>query len=187
LSSNIAAWGDSLTRAYAPKLALAYPARTVFNGGVGGESSAQIRVRMVADTEKATWIAVLWYGRNNWQQQAAILRDLALSVESLAAGNERFVVMSVLNGNTPAQRSGGVDYNKFMLLNEAIAAAYPNNYLDIRSYLVSMYDPTKPQDVIDHSYDVVPSSLRTDVVHLTSAGYQLVANRVKQFIDTKGW
>lgn len=185
LSSNIAAWGDSLTRGYAPKLAAVYPDRIVFNGGVGGETSPQIRTRMVADTEKANWITVLWYGRNNWQWQSQVLHDLDLSVRALAPGNGRFIVMPVFNAST--QRAGTADYNKIMMLNEAIAAAYPNNYLDIRSYLVSKYDPTNPQDVIDQSFDVVPASLRTDIVHLTPAGYQLVADRVKQFIEAKGW
>lgn len=185
LSSNIAAWGDSLTRGYAPKLALDYPQRTVSNGGVGGETSPQIRVRMVADTDKANWIAVFWYGRNNWQWPEQVLRDIDLSVRALAPGNARFVVLPVLNASN--QYTGTADYNRIMLLNEAIAAAYPSNFLDIRGYLVSLYDPTTPQDVADHANDVTPSSLRTDIVHLTPAGYQRVADRVAQFIAAKGW
>ena len=83
-----------------------------------------------------------------------------------------------------------------MELNSALAATYPNNYFDIRSYLVSQYDPTNPLDVLDHENDVWPASLRahnltgtlaaaigdsdtTIYLNVTSAVHPIVSNILK--------
>jgi hypothetical protein len=113
-SPNVAAWGDSLTPAYALNLQLLVPDRTLFNGGVIGQTSTQIAARQ-------------------------------------------------------------------------LAARYPDNYIDMRAWLVSHYDPQNPQDVIDFGNDAVPSSLRYDEIHLRNEGSVLVAQRVKAFIEGKGW
>ena len=42
-------------------------------------------------------------------------------------------------------------------------------------------------DAAPSSNDAVPSSLRYDVIHLRNEGSVLVAERVKAFIDAKGW
>jgi hypothetical protein len=65
--------------------------------------------------------------------------------------------------------------------------------LDIRSYLVSLYDPANPQDIQDHASDIPPSSLRAhwnggiDLVHLSPQANAKVAQRVAEFINQRGW
>lgn len=187
LSSNIACWGDSLTEFFALNLQLLEPNRQVFDGGLLGQTSTVIANTQTADTTMTNWISVFWYGHNNDDDPATIKADIARSIAHLAPGNNRFIVMSLVNKAQPDEERGTPEYATIMQLNADLAALYPDNYLDIRAWLVSHYDPNNPQDVIDFSNDVPPSSLRYDEIHLQNQGSVLVAERVKQFIDAKGW
>ena len=131
----------------------------VYNGGVGGNTSTQIATRMLAATDKYGDITIIWAGRTNYWSQSQVLADVA-SMVSVLSSPKQFLVMSVLNGNLPGETKGSSNYNAIVSMNNALAAAYPNNYLDIRSYLVSQYNQENPADVIDHSNDTVPYSLR---------------------------
>jgi hypothetical protein len=186
LSSNIAAWGDSLTPAFALNLQVLMPDRVVFNGGVPGETSTQVAMRLLADGDHRNWITIFWAGQNNEDQPAQIKADIAASLAALVAGNSRFIVMSVMN--KASEPKGTPAYAVIMQLNAELAARYPNNYLDIRSMLVNRYDPNQPQDVIDFYNDVPPSSLRFDAEgHLRNEASLMVAAQVKQFIAQHGW
>ena len=57
----------------------------------------------------------------------------------------------------------------------------------MRDFLVNQYDRSNAQDVQDFQNDVVPSSLRFDEIHLNNQGSVLVATRIRDFIDAKGW
>ena len=186
LSSNIACWGDSLTPAFALNLQVLVPSRTVFDGGFLGQTSAFILQQQLADTSMTTWINVLWMGHNNITDPAGIKSDIAAAIAHLAPGSRRFIVLSLLNNAYTAPK--GTDaYVRDLKLDADLAALYPDNYIDVRSMLVAAYDPNNPQDVIDFQNDVVPSSLRYDDIHLRNEASVLVAQRVKQFIDAKGW
>ena len=187
LSANIACWGDSLTVFSAANLQLLYPNRTVFNGGVVGETSTQNAARQMADSSMTAWISVLWYGNNNTTDPASTKTDLAASIAHLVPGNTHFIVLSVFNKATPAEIKGGPVYDTIVRLNNELAQLYPQNYIDMRAWLISHYNPNDPQDVMDVQNDVVPSSLRSDEIHLRNEGSVLVAQRLKQFIDEKGW
>ena len=187
-SPNIAAWGDSLTPPFAANLQVLYPARVVFDGGMAGQTSTEISARQRADTSgRNAWINIFWYGTNNPTQPAQIKADIAASVAALAPGNDRFLVLGVVNKDRPEEIRGGAVYNTIVQLNKDLAAAYPDNYLDIRSYLVNHYNPSVPQDVIDFQNDVMPFSLRHDEGHLNNDGSVLVARRIQEFINAKGW
>ena len=192
---SIATWGDSLTNGTGASVAgTRYPAvlgtlfdpdRTVYNGGVGGETSTQIRARMVADTTYNYRCVVLWAGRNNYTDTQTVLDDLAAMVAHVGSG--RYVVMTVLNGEYANEYAGGVAYRQIVDLNAAIMALYPANYIDIRTQLVAAYDSGSPQDVTDNGHDIPPASLRSDNIHLNDAGYAIVADRVFNFITAHGW
>lgn len=194
-SAGIAAWGDSHVAGLpdnpaAPGLAAMLrelSGREVFDGGLGGQTSTQIAERQTADTAHDAWVTIFWYGGNNQTQPATVQADIARSVASLAPGNNRFVVLPVINQASPWERRGGADYQTIMDLNAALASAYPNNYLDVRSYLVGLYDPANPADVADFQDDVVPTSLRVDGIHLNAAGARAVARRLLEFLAAKGW
>lgn len=186
-SRNIAFWGDSLTPPVAANLQMLYPDREVYDGGVDGETSAQIAARQLADTAHRAWLNVFWYGQNNPSDPARIKADIAASVAALAPGNHRFLVLAVVNQDKPAELRGGVVYEGLIRLNGELAALYPQNYLDMRAVLVAAYDPTSAQDREDFQNDVLPTSLRIDEIHLRNEGSLLVATKVKEFIDGKGW
>ncbi|HKB53827.1 MAG TPA: hypothetical protein VKD22_07490 [Ramlibacter sp.] len=187
-SRNIAIWGDSLTPAVAANLQYLCPDRTVFDGGVNGQTSTQIAARQMADQGRMSWIAVLWYGANNPGEPAQIEADVAASIAALAAaGNNRFLVLSVVNEATPESIRGGPVYATIIQTNTALASRYPANYFDIRSYLVAQFDPNQPQDVIDNQNDVPPTSLRYDEIHLRNPGSLLVAAKIKELVEARGW
>lgn len=195
-SANIAAWGDSHTSGlpdngavpgYVVPLRQLAQGRTVFDGGIAGQTSAQIADRQVRDDAHDDWVNVFWYGGNNESEPEQIKADLARSIASLAPGNNRFIVLSVVNQASPWERRGSDGYRTIVTLNQQLAQLYPDNYLDIRSFLVGLADPANPMDVIDAQDDVPPTSLRADGVHLNATGAQAVARRVLAFITAKGW
>ena len=183
---EIAAWGDSLTLGNQDGTGTTYPgvlaqltARSVYNGGVSGQSSTQIATRMLADTSRYGDLTIIWAGRNNYWSQEVVLADIASMVYQLPSPRH-FLVLSVLNASY--EGIGTTGYNEVIALNQALQAAYPNNYLEIRSLLVAQYDPTSGQDISDHAMDVPPTSLRFDNLHLNAAGYTFVAGAVSRAI-----
>jgi hypothetical protein len=161
------------------------PQRTVYDGGVSGQTSTQIAARHTADTAHRGDITVLWFGRNNVTDPSQILADVAASVAHLTTS--RFLVLSVINGDYPDEILGAPGHDQIVQLNADLAAAYPSNFLDVRAFLVSRYDPANPQDVMNHAQDVPPSSVRTDAVHLSARGSLLVAQQVRDFLQARAW
>lgn len=181
---DIAWWGDSLTQICASSLQQAFPDRTVFNGGVSGQTSAQILERVKADADHRGWINLFWYGHNDYYKDDT-RANIDESVKWLQ-GNPEFVVLSMLTWSGTGYR-GTTEYTETLRVNSGFAASYPDNYLDIRTYLVGLYDPSSPQDVQDHANDLVPTSLRFDTIHLNASGCQAVAAKIKEVITSKGW
>ncbi|HSI54401.1 MAG: hypothetical protein ACAH21_10110 [Ramlibacter sp.] len=187
LSNDIAFWGDSMVPPAAANLALLFPGRTTYNGGIAAQSSYDVAPRVVADTARHSWISVFWFGHNNKTDPNQVKADMATSVGALSAGNNRFVVLAIVNKTVAEEAKGTPIYQNLIQLNNDLAAAYPDNYIDMRAWLVAHYNPNIPQDVIDFNNDQIPSSLRHDVDHLNNDGSVLVAQRVAQFINAKGW
>lgn len=196
LSSGIAMWGDSLTWGVASQLQGLVGNRQVFNGGVIGETSMQIADREVADTSHRDWVSLFWYGHNNLKDPATIdlqrdpaqvKADIARSVAALAPGNTHFLVLSVVNQDKPGERRGEPVYQAILQLNAELAAAYPNNYFDIRSWLVAQADPNNPDDAASLQADLPARSLRWDEVHFTLDGSTAVARKIKELLDARGW
>lgn len=176
-------WGDSITAGdgastttnkYPQALGI-YSGFRVSNGGVSGENSTQIRARQTAASN--TWYqpTIIWAGQNNFSSTNTVATDIAAMVANLeSVGNtNRYLVLSIL-GQTNYYR-GTANYAIVTNLNGMLAATYGQNFVDIRSYLISRYNPTNAQDVIDYANDVVPSSLRADNQHLNDYGYPAVA------------
>lgn len=178
-----AAWGDSLTAGasftpYPTALSNLNEGALTYNLGVSGETSAQVRTRFLADTTKHGYFTIIWVGHNDVADLSGVADDVADMVAAL--GHSNYLVMSMLNDED--QTVGTGNYNAIVALNAALAAAHPDNFLDIRTELVAAYDPNEAQDVLDHANDVPPTSLRTDHLHLNTAGYAVVAARVNAFL-----
>lgn len=194
--SPIVGWGDSLTAGpnTTPWLtqlaALTTPERPFQNGGVSGQTSAQILSRCQAGPAMPTDIAVIWAGRNDpgaLISQASTLANIAAMIATLP--HSRYLVLSVPNGDASSEYAGGASYNAILSLNAALAAAWPRAYVDMRSILVAAYNPSIAQDVIDHGRDVPPSSLRLsgDFLHYNAAGHAVIAAEIDRQIAARGW
>jgi hypothetical protein len=164
---SVACWGDSLTQGNQDLTGVSYPSALepllgvpVYNEGIDGQTSPQVAARMLAAPNMYGDTDVFWVGRDNLMQQSQILSDMASMVNALTSSPKRYLVLSVPNADDIWEVKGAPSYKTVMALNSALAAAYPDHYLDIRSYLVTQYDPTQPLDVFDHENDVWPASLR---------------------------
>lgn len=174
-------WGDSLTEGAG---GIPYPTQLeglsdwrTSNHGRGGETSTQIRTRMIADTASHAHPTVIWAGRNNASDTATVLADIAAMVNALPHRN--YLVLSVLNGDFGAEEhTGGPVWASITGINAQLATTYGERYIDIRSTVIARFDPALPQDVIDHGNDVPPGSLRVDGIHLNSTGYRIVAEAI---------
>ena len=191
LNTHIATWGDSLTAGNEDGTGVTYPNQlaidlgyTVYNGGVGGQTSSQIAGRMLADTSKYSWPTIIWAGRNDGCSISGAETNIASMVSALqSVGNSHYLVLGIINGTTEGVGTGA--YTCITQLNSDLATAYGSHFIDIREYLVSLYNPALPQDVIDHGNDTPPTSLRApgDTLHLNAAGYRAVAQRINQSIS----
>ena len=173
-NKTAALWGDSLTYQLAPYLRLGTLFQ-VFNLGIGGDTSIGIRTRFeIAPPEQVNADAIMiWAGRNNYSSMDQVKSDVARMVVRCPSN---FIVLAVLNGSfEPYPVTGYLDITG---LNSDLAATYGNRYWDVRSYRVSKHDQSA-QDLTDVANDVVPTSLRSDAVHLNAAGYALVAAGLK--------
>ncbi|OGX91100.1 hypothetical protein BEN49_05515 [Hymenobacter coccineus] len=175
--SNIAAWGDSFTDSnYGryPQTLAQLSSYAVYNGGVGGQTSVQVKDRMVADVAKHTWPTIIWVGRNDAGNPAQVQASIAAMVAALA--HTDYLVLSVCNGE--GEGKGTAAYGQITTLNSALAQTYGRHYLNVRSYLVSEYDPNDAQDTADYTADIPPHSLRQDFLHPNVAGSDLIAQYV---------
>ncbi len=137
--------------------------------------------------QRQSAINIFWLGRNNFGDTLQVKADIAAAVAFLNPQNNKFIILSILNGDYPSERADGGDYDKIIELNNDLQLLYPDNYIDIRSYLINQYNPEDAQDIIDFNNNVVPSSLRSDNLHLNTTGYDLVALEVFNFIEEHGW
>ncbi|WP_324671976.1 GDSL-type esterase/lipase family protein [Hymenobacter sp. GOD-10R] len=177
-TSNVAAWGDSFTDSNFGR----YPAvlsrlsgYNVKNLGVGGQTSAQVKTRMLADAEKRTWPSIIWAGRNDTRDQLAQTQaNIATMVANLTHTN--YLVLSVFNGD--GEGKGTYAYQQILALNAALAKTYGSHYLDVRSYMVTQYNTSSSQDAVNFTADIPPVSLRQDFLHPNNAGSDLIANYI---------
>jgi hypothetical protein len=127
---------------------------------------------------------VIWAGRNNSGSPSQVEADIAAMVAALPSP-KRYVILAVLNGSSEGTGTGA--YTSITSINTYLASTYPNNYFDIRTYLVQhgLTDaglaPTG-QDSTDIGNDLPPTSLRFDNIHLNTFGYSVVAAQVAKWI-----
>jgi hypothetical protein len=189
--SALAGFGDSFTAGFTD-LVGGYPerlsnlsGRIMVNNGIGGATSQVIRDNFLAHPEQWLNSTIIWSGYNNRDQGPQIKSDVKRMVDSLLAhGNTRFLILTIPNG--PADSAvGGTHYmwyDSIKSVQTYFTALYPGHVVDVRTFLVSKYDPALPNDVLAHSQDQIPPSLRTEAypngVHLTKTGYFYVAKLI---------
>ena len=186
-SKKIVCWGNSLTKSISG--ATAFPVQLSFamnketlNKGVGGENSTQIMNRFLVDTALWKFPTIIWSGRNNYSDTTTVKANIKRMVDSL--NHDNYLVLSIINGEYTSEYKEATNYLKLTALNIALAKEYGNHFVDVRTPLVAAYDPDIAQDVIDYSHDIVPSSLRLDLIHLTTTGYAIVVEEIIKKINT---
>lgn len=183
--ADIVAWGDSMTYGTGadhpdkgektwPKWFTEFSGIKVIKKGVGGESSKQIRDRMLAEPSLHQEFTVIWAGRNNYPGPEWVKKHIAEMVAALNHNN--YLVVGITNKTDEPKGSERLEIMD--TLNADLKATYGIRFVDVRPLLVAAYDETQPQDVIDHENDVVPASLRSDKLHLNTAGYKVVAQAI---------
>ena len=183
-NSTIRFYGDSLTNGLGintyPSKVGALSGYQALNFGIGGETSTQIRTRLVADTARQNMPTVIWAGRNNFQSPTTVKADIAAMVAAL--GHNRYLVLGVTNATQSDEYVGQPYHTTISQLNTDLAAIYGTRFIDIRSILVNAGTNTG-QDLIDKNNDAIPLSLRTDTIHLNRLGNNVVADAVYAKID----
>jgi hypothetical protein len=139
------------------------------NGGVEGNISTQVATRYLASPEFWNLPLIIRVGNNNIASTSTILADIASMIAVNTSG--KFLILPPLNGQAANFQSGGSLYVNLTSLWTSLVAAYPNNTYDDRADLVAAYDPANPVDVLNHTEDRVPASLRliSNVFNITAA------------------
>lgn len=184
-NTTVAAWGNSLTYGFGSSkpIVTSYPGQlslltgyNVVNLGISGQTSTQITARFLADTIHRNLPTIIEVGRNDLPDTSVIHSNLASIISALnAVGNNRYLIITILNKNTSSEYSGTSLYNTIVSVNNYTKTLYPGHVLAWRDSLVAHYNPSLPQDVIDHGHDVPPTSLTYDGLHENNAGYALEA------------
>lgn len=189
--TNVVGWGDSMienaflasTDRWIAVLA-GLLNRKASNQGIGGQTSTQIATRANADVRFIDRIRIIWAGTNGPDAGNTVLGDIQSMVNYQPT--TKFIILPSMNSST--EISGSAGYINKMGNNAAVQAAYPNNWLDVRSMIIALQAPGGPyQDGTAYAQDVITAALRTDSLHLNAAGYALVAQYVYNFIIAKGW
>jgi len=134
----ISCWGDSTTygsgatHGYPYYLQLLSGVPTI-NNGLGGATSTQILTTFQAHPEQWGNLTIGWSGRNNFSSPTQVLSDVSAEVQSINHTN--YLICSVINWPTETNTTEG--YALITNLNAQLQSLYPNNFLDVRKWLIS--------------------------------------------------
>lgn len=104
--------------------------------------------------------------------------------------SSRILYLTSLTTSTDTVGTSG--YNAVASWNTWLISTFGSQVLDIRRYLIDSgltdagISPTA-QDLTDIAGDTVPTSLRSDTIHLTNVAYALVGTRVYAKLQSLGW
>lgn len=130
-----------------------------------------------SDVEDCTLL--LWAGRNGYRDTAGVVDDIFRTMELWRKRGQPAFVISIINGVDEGQ--GSAAYQAITRLNEEIERRYPDQYVDVRRWLIdeapkAMSLTLSPQGIEDTSADTVPADLRKDGIHLTPATNRALAS-----------
>lgn len=134
--------------------------------------------------------SIFWLGRNNASSTDRIMEDVQASIDALAPGKARWLVLGVVN--SIPEITGTATHTAILELTRRQKALYGRRFVDIRRLLidyglqVANITPTAT-DTQNINNDTVPMSLRSDSVHLNSIGNQVVARFVMERLVEFGW
>ncbi|NKN34892.1 hypothetical protein HFC70_00830 [Agrobacterium sp. a22-2] len=127
-------------------------------------------------------IAWIWSGRNDYIASATVKANIAAMIASL--GHTRFLVASVLNASGEGTGSSALD--TITALNADLAGLYGRRFVDLRAALLANHNGSSG-DLEDIAAGIPPRSLRSDNIHLSDAGYAVVAGVMQAATVARGW
>lgn len=133
--------------------------------------------------------AIFWSGNNDTQSiyRPEVDGNVTRMVEFLKPQDKRFIVIGMAIASDADRLKGTPYYTDTMALHKKWRERWPNNFIDITAVLQRHYDPNNPTDVQNLIDGCIPSSLRSDTIHLNEAGKQIVANHIYNFMLQRGW
>lgn len=178
---GIAGWGDSFTvgtggtSSWLDRTPIRQTqGRIRYNGGVGGETAAQIQTRFNANPDYYNWYNVFFgNGRNGIlvTPSATIIDILQANIAQL--GHNDWMVTSIHNKRDGTEDRGSANYNLIVNHNIALSTAFGANYVDTRRQLI---DACVSSDPADYALDRPGSSMTdADGLHPNNAGYDTIA------------
>lgn len=179
--NQINAWGDSFIGAGAlhkwSQIFGNLYGKSMVHNGVGGDTSTQIKDRMILSSTTATDIVIIEAGINNWFDPETIKADIAEMVSTIP--HDHYIVSAVIGRNNNADfQIGGSAWTTLVTLNTDLAAIYPNNFVDIRRALTEAYDPNIPAEVTAHNLDITTTRLQDDGLHPTDDGQYAICRAI---------
>jgi subtilisin family serine protease len=196
---NMVAFGDSFTElAYLTNpsdhwtnILAARMGRLVADAGIGGQTSTEVTNRSITDINYTDRAHIFFSGTNGPDSGHTVLGDIQAAVAALPAGTKYLILPSF---NSDNERAGSAGYINKMANNAAVAAAFPNNWLDIRSMLIALSLPGQPyQDSAAITNDVLSAQLRffngtsTDALHPNALCVSLYAAMIGDRLIADGW
>jgi hypothetical protein len=168
--SHITGWGDSLTTTtmtggpdaeyhLMPQIRREFtPARRAFDRGTGGQDSAQVAARRLADLDLTNTVSQYITGRNGVDGPAVVARTLDMIDWAEPSARDRFTVGNI----TPdaSEVNGSAARATLDAANAYIQAAFPEDYFDITAELLQHGDHSD-EDNADIAVGIPPRSLRT--------------------------
>lgn len=162
--------GDGATTTWFATLAGGYsPARAVWNDAAGGQSVFTLRDRMLADTRRRDWPAILYDRRNGGETAAAYLAALETAVSTLSG---RFLILPQVAMADGAEPPDALAIHAE--INAGIRARWPGN----------TFEATAEAALLSA---LAPGSTRADGLHRNNAGQAIEAAAVRAWLDAKGW
>lgn len=134
---------------------------------------------------------VIEVGRNNFTDPAVVIRDINAIRAAHGTSSAPFLVLAVPTAS--GETVGTVPYSRIKRLNHALRAAFPNEFVDIRRYLIDRGlvvtgTPAVASDVDQVIADTIPQSLLVGPTydHPNATGYKAIAAAVLDGLSRVG-
>ena len=171
--------------------------RRLNNGGAVSVPAGTKIVSKTADQYNDN-VSIIWAGRNDVafgypHEVDGTVANVQTMVNNLSTDIKRFLVVSVTTATNEyegSQYSG--TYNKVLQINEQLSELYPNNYVDIRDYLIHqcIYDmgitPTQA-DLDNMNRDTLPPSIMADEIHPNTTAREYIARYIYNEMLKRDW
>lgn len=177
LTTSAAAWSDSMWGTCSTPLSKILRGAPVYNGGVGGQTSDEVRDRFLGTSDavkayRAYGVTVIWCGHNNYTDidNGTLISEIEEMISALAHG--RFLVLPLTGGVGAAPGTGPFSY--YCRAYKAFKQRWGTRFCDVAMPLHA-----------GTAYSI--DAYRRDTQHLNDVGCDIVATEVAKAIKRNGW